>query len=142
MRAIFAFGAAVSFSALTISKRGFDTFTGTKGLLTRARRLCPMCHFCGWNACTLMSHRTFTNTTIESSSAARRSWGPSWRSRMRRGGSEDPWLCVPDFRQVCLYRKTHHSTMEDFVNSGLYLLTGLGHKPTSYPEICKRPFLK
>jgi hypothetical protein len=21
----------------------------------------------------------------------------------RRGGSEDPWLCVPDFGQVCLY---------------------------------------
>jgi hypothetical protein len=21
----------------------------------------------------------------------------------RRGGSEDPWLCVPDFGQVCHY---------------------------------------
>jgi hypothetical protein len=21
----------------------------------------------------------------------------------RRGGSEDPWLCVPDFGQVCFY---------------------------------------
>ena len=41
------------------------------------------------------------NHTQIQSSAARRSWGPSRRSGLRRGGSEDPWLCVPDFGQVC-----------------------------------------
>jgi hypothetical protein len=39
-------------------------------------------------------------------SAARRSWGPSWRQAgVPCGvseGSEDPWLCGPGFRQVCL----------------------------------------
>ena len=32
--------------------------------------------------------------------------GPSWRRRQsrRRGGGEDPWLCGPGFRRVCLCR--------------------------------------
>src|SRR5438445_4125092 len=31
--------------------------------------------------------------------------GPSWRHRRRRrGGGEDPWLCAPGFRRVCLSR--------------------------------------
>jgi hypothetical protein len=33
---------------------------------------------------------------------ARRSWGPSGSHPWLLGGSEDPWLCVPDFGQVCL----------------------------------------
>jgi hypothetical protein len=41
-------------------------------------------------------------------SAARRSWGPSWRQAgVPCGvaeGSEDPWLCGPGFRRVCLCR--------------------------------------
>ena len=36
--------------------------------------------------------------------AARRSWGPSRGIPWLLGGSEDPWLCVPDFGQVCLCR--------------------------------------
>jgi len=28
--------------------------------------------------------------------------GPSWRRRRRRGGSEDPWLCVSSFGWICL----------------------------------------
>jgi hypothetical protein len=33
---------------------------------------------------------------------ARRSWDPSWRSRItRHGGGEDPWLCDPGFGRVC-----------------------------------------
>jgi hypothetical protein len=39
----------------------------------------------------------------ETTTAARRSWGPSWRHRRRRGGGEDPWLCVSSFRWICLY---------------------------------------
>jgi hypothetical protein len=39
---------------------------------------------------------------------ARRSWGPSWRQAgVPCGvaeGSEDPWLCGPGFRRVCLCR--------------------------------------
>ena len=34
--------------------------------------------------------------------AARRSWGPSGSGRRLLGGSEDPWLCVSVFRQICL----------------------------------------
>jgi hypothetical protein len=33
--------------------------------------------------------------------------GPSWRLALaasRRGGGEDPWLCGPGFRRVCLFR--------------------------------------
>jgi hypothetical protein len=41
-------------------------------------------------------------------SAARRSWGPSWREAGVPCGvaedSEDPWLCGPGFRRVGLYR--------------------------------------
>ena len=57
---------------------------------------------------------------------ARLSLGPSWRSRMRRGGGEDPWLCVPDFGQVCLYR-INYELEENAVNSGMYLMSALGH---------------
>jgi hypothetical protein len=64
MWAIFAFGAAVPFSTLTISERRLDTFSRTKGLSTRARRLRPMRRFWGWNIWILMPHRTLTNTTV------------------------------------------------------------------------------
>jgi hypothetical protein len=56
----------------------------------------------------------------------------------RRGGSEDPWLCVSDFRQICLYRNAYPPTTEDFVNSGFFLLTGLGHKPSYYLRFFER----
>ena len=39
----------------------------------------------------------------------------------RRGGSEDPWLCVADFGQVCLYRKRDSAPPACGVNSGMYL---------------------
>jgi hypothetical protein len=35
--------------------------------------------------------------------AARRSWVLRALGE-RRGGDEDPWLCGPGFRRVCLYR--------------------------------------
>src|SRR5210317_2129613 len=37
-------------------------------------------------------------------------------------GGEDPWLCVTDFGQVCLYQQTHCPTRADVVNSGMCLL--------------------
>jgi hypothetical protein len=37
-------------------------------------------------------------------SVARRSWGPSWRHQLVAEESEDPWLCAPGFRRVCLCR--------------------------------------
>src|SRR5215207_8373733 len=37
-------------------------------------------------------------------SAARRSWSLRGVVGGRRGGGEDPWLCGPGFRRVCLYR--------------------------------------
>jgi hypothetical protein len=48
-------------------------------------------------------------TSAESpGSVARRSWGPSWRQAgIPFGvaeGCEDPWLCGPGFRRVCLCR--------------------------------------
>jgi hypothetical protein len=39
----------------------------------------------------------------------------------RRKGSEDPWLCVPDFGQVCLYRNKNCPPQECCVNSEMYL---------------------
>jgi hypothetical protein len=49
----------------------------------------------------------------------------------RRGGSEDPWLCVADFGQVCLYRITNGPPKAEFVNSEKYSGTSaLGHKRT------------
>ena len=41
--------------------------------------------------------------------------------RKRRTGSEDPWLCVPDFGQVCLSRKSDSAPAMPDVNSGKYL---------------------
>jgi hypothetical protein len=37
---------------------------------------------------------------------------------MRRGGREDPWRCVPGFRQVCLYPMNRLRPTVEFVNSG------------------------
>jgi len=39
----------------------------------------------------------------------------------RRGGSEDPWLCVADFGQLCLSRLTSVWRNGKVVNSGIYL---------------------
>ena len=36
-------------------------------------------------------------------------------------GGEDPWLCVTDFSQICLFRHKNFLTEEKAVNSGLYL---------------------
>ena len=41
---------------------------------------------------------------------------------MLLGGSEDPWLCVADFGQVCLCRLTYLAQLEQAVNSGIYLI--------------------
>ena len=38
-----------------------------------------------------------------------------------RGGSEDPWLCVPDFGQICLFPIATFGSIEQPVNSGMYL---------------------
>ncbi len=42
--------------------------------------------------------------SVDTVSAARRSWGPSGSHPWLLGGSEDPWLSVPAFRRVWLYR--------------------------------------
>ena len=39
----------------------------------------------------------------------------------RREGSEDPWLCVSGFRQICLFRWLNSRLFEAGVNSGIYL---------------------
>ncbi len=41
----------------------------------------------------------------------------------RRGGGEDPWLCVTDFRQFCLYQMSLHfmRRLENRVNYGMYV---------------------
>ena len=36
-----------------------------------------------------------------SDKVARRSWGPLAAAKAAVEGGEDPWLCVPGFRQVC-----------------------------------------
>ena len=46
--------------------------------------------------------------------------GPSGSHGWLLGGSEDPWLCVSDFGQVCLYRNNSR-TRGKLVNSGIYL---------------------
>ena len=52
--------------------------------------------------------------------AARRSWGPSGSHWWLLGGSEDPWLCVTDFGQVCLCQ-SRYEAQEKLVNSGMYV---------------------
>jgi len=47
----------------------------------------------------------------------------------RRGGSEDPWLCVADFGQLCLCQNKYDA-QEKSVNSGMYLMSALGHYQT------------
>jgi len=42
---------------------------------------------------------------------------------MRRGGSEDPWLCVTDFGQYCLCQD-NCAPLRKLVNSGMYILSG------------------
>jgi hypothetical protein len=37
----------------------------------------------------------------------------------RRGGIEDPWLCVPEFSQVCLFQTGKVNDVEWLVNSGM-----------------------
>jgi len=39
----------------------------------------------------------------------------------RRGGGEDPWLCVSSFGWFCLYRRVNSGLLETAVNSGMYL---------------------
>ena len=64
---------------------------------------------------------TTVGEPLVQSSATRRSWGPSWRRRRRREGSEDPWLCVASFCWLCLYREWDSAPLADVVNSGMYL---------------------
>ena len=45
----------------------------------------------------------------------------SFEAIERRGGSEDPWLCAPDFRQVCFCRTINDPPIGDSVNSGIYI---------------------
>ena len=45
----------------------------------------------------------------------------SFETNERRGGGEDPWLCVPDFDQVCLYKLEKCVKRRISVNSGMYL---------------------
>ena len=52
-------------------------------------------------------------------SAARLSWVSSDE---RRGGSEDPWLCVTSFGWICLYRNVNYPAIAILVNSGMCLL--------------------
>jgi hypothetical protein len=49
---------------------------------------------------------------------------------MRPVGSEDPWLCVPNFGLVCLYRRLDFPPKVTDVNSGMYLTSGKGHQQT------------
>jgi hypothetical protein len=52
--------------------------------------------------------------------------GPSWRRfGRRRGGGEDPWLCGPGFRRVCLYRgrETTLQVGTEGVNLGIWCST-------------------
>ena len=44
----------------------------------------------------------------------------SFEAIERRGGSEDPWLCAPDFRQVCFCRTINDPPIGDSVNSENY----------------------
>jgi hypothetical protein len=44
----------------------------------------------------------------------------------RRGGSEDPWLCVSDFGQVCPYRWKDYGRSGKPVNSGKYVKVRYG----------------
>ena len=54
-------------------------------------------------------------------SAVQRSRGPSWSRRRRRGGSEDPWLCVTGVRQICVcHTRLIRSLCTHFVNSEHY----------------------
>ncbi len=54
---------------------------------------------------------------------------PSWRGRMRRGGGEDPWLCVSEFAQICLCRLENCDSWGSPVNSGMYLaMSALGQQ--------------
>ena len=48
----------------------------------------------------------------------------------RRGGGEDPWFCVPDFRQVCLYQRKYDRQV-NAVNSGMYVSSASGQQQTS-----------
>jgi len=43
--------------------------------------------------------------------------------------NEDPWLCVPDFGQVCL-SQTNYEPLESAVNSGMYLTQCKRSPPT------------
>ena len=40
----------------------------------------------------------------------------------RRGGSEDPWLCISGFRPTCLYRGMDFPKRKTDVSSGIYLI--------------------
>jgi hypothetical protein len=45
----------------------------------------------------------------------------SFVAHKRRGGSEDPWLCVTSFGWFCLYRDGHFAPLKRTVNSEIYL---------------------
>jgi hypothetical protein len=67
-------------------------------------------------------------------SAARRSWGPSWRIQSSVAEeSEDPWLCGPGFRQVChcrwVERRSYGSVLEMSIERG-----ATGTLPASVPS--------
>ena len=59
--------------------------------------------------------------------AARRSWGPSGSRPWLLGGSEDPWLCVPEFLQVCpcLLLESRMLDWRNAVNPGKYIVLTL-----------------
>ena len=50
--------------------------------------------------------------------------------------SEDPWLCVSDFGQICLCRQylSFMRRQENGVNSGLYLVPGVSSYEAIHPD--------
>jgi hypothetical protein len=63
-----------------------------------------------------ITHRTTTSKNVGSPAIV-----GSFVAIGRRGGGEDPWLCVSGFRRICLYRRIDFPLLPRIVNSGYYL---------------------
>jgi hypothetical protein len=57
----------------------------------------------------------------------------------RRGGSEDPWLCVTSFCWFCLCQDNYEEPRSG-VNSGMYLNGWFGFTSGNYNATCSTGF--
>jgi len=62
--------------------------------------------FVAVDPCNAQTHDRRTNASLKTGSPSTLRWPGglgSFVAELRRGGSEDPWLCVSGFRLMCLF---------------------------------------